>query len=59
MVDEAIKIVGKINKAGIETIGVGIQTDAVEQIFPQHVVIDRLEDLPRSFFRQLSKVLAA
>jgi len=59
MIDEAIKTVEQLSNAGIEIIGIGIQSSCVEEIFPQHVVINELEDLPRGFFRQLTKALAA
>jgi cobaltochelatase CobT len=58
MVEEAIKTVQKINKAGIETIGIGIMTDSVRDIFPFCVEIKNIEDLPKGFFRELNRILA-
>ena len=58
MIDEAIKTVARINKAGIEIIGIGIQTDSVAEIFPQFAVINELSEMPKKFFRELNKVLA-
>ena len=34
-------------RAGIEVIGVGIQTDVVKRFYPKHFVLDDVADLPR------------
>ena len=59
MMKEATETVRRLNKFGIEAIGVGIMTDAVQDIFPRHAVINSILDLPKSFYRELTKALAA
>ena len=46
-----------INKSGIECIGIGIETNAVKHYYPDYVVLDRLEDLPKAAMRKLSKLI--
>jgi cobalamin biosynthesis protein CobT len=43
--------------AGIPLLGVGIQTDAVEQFYARHTVIDDLSDLIGTFYRVLHQEL--
>jgi len=54
---ECERVVKKIIPAGIEPVGIGILTSSVAKIFPQHLVVNDLEDLPGSFYRKLSGVL--
>lgn len=48
---------GSITKAGIETIGIGIQTAAVREFYEQHVVVSNLDDLASSALDKLCKIL--
>lgn len=48
---------GLITKAGIETIGVGIQTTAVRMFYEQHVVVSNLDDLASTALDKLCKIL--
>lgn len=57
MVEEAQKAVKKINKAGIEAIGIGILTNSVREIFPESAQITSLEELPKAFFTELNRIL--
>ncbi|WP_199153504.1 hypothetical protein [Chromobacterium sp. ASV23] len=50
-------VVDKLNSEGIETVGIGIQTDAVAGFYSKHVVIDKLSDMPTAVMRQLANVL--
>ena len=47
----------EVEKSGIETIGLGIMSEAVEQFYPKSVVIKKLEDLPTVCMKELSKLL--
>lgn len=50
--------VKQLRKSGIECIGVGIQTDAPKHFYPDYVVINNLEELPRTTMRKLSSLIA-
>ncbi|MBW2096982.1 MAG: hypothetical protein JRI80_19150, partial [Deltaproteobacteria bacterium] len=54
---ECERVMKKIIPAGIEPVEIGILTSSVAKIFPQHLVVNDLEDLARSFYRKLSGVL--
>jgi hypothetical protein len=49
--------VAAIGKRGIELVGVGVLTDAVEDFYPRNVVISRLAELPATAFSVLSAML--
>ena len=55
--EHACRAVKRLTSAGIEPVGIGILEQSVETIFPRHAVIHKLEDLPKSFLRQLCLVL--
>ncbi|MFW6119030.1 MAG: cobaltochelatase CobT-related protein [Planctomycetota bacterium] len=55
--DHARRTAERLEAAGIETVGLGITEPCVEEIFPRHAVIRRLEDLPTGFMRELCRVL--
>ncbi len=57
-VDHACEAVTKLSASGIEPVGIGIQENCVEDIFPSHAVVSDLEDLPKGFMRQLCRVLS-
>ena len=44
-------------KMGVETIGIGIMSDAVKAYYPKHVVLKKLEDLPGAVMGELKKIL--
>ena len=44
-------------KKGIESVGIGIKTSAVEKIYPKAVVVNKLEDLSTTAFKTLGKLL--
>lgn len=46
-----------MRRAGIETVGVGIQTDAVKTFYDDHVVVNDLQGLVETALGQLSKIL--
>jgi cobalamin biosynthesis protein CobT len=49
--------VAAIGKRGIELVGVGVLTDAVEDFYPRNVVVSRLAELPSIVFSVLSSML--
>ena len=49
--------VAAIGKRGIELVGIGVLTDAVEDFYPRNVVISRLAELPSTVFSVLSSML--
>ena len=51
------EVVSRILDSGIEVVGIGIQTDAVQDYYPQSVVINNAEDLPRVVVGELSRLL--
>jgi cobalamin biosynthesis protein CobT len=52
------RTVKKIIKSGMEVVGIGIQTTSVKEFYPDHVVINRLEDLPKEVIAKLAKIIA-
>ncbi|MFL9868620.1 VWA domain-containing protein [Paraburkholderia fungorum] len=49
--------VAAIQKRGIELVGIGVLTDAVEDFYPHNVVVSRLAELPSTVFSVLSSML--
>ncbi|WGS53161.1 cobalamin biosynthesis protein CobT [Paraburkholderia sp. D15] len=49
--------VAAIGERGIELVGVGVLTDAVEDFYPHNVVVSRLVELPSTVFSVLSAML--
>jgi cobalamin biosynthesis protein CobT len=49
--------VKEIEKHGVETIGVGICSNAVKHYYNDSVVVDSLEDLPKQALGQLTKII--
>lgn len=49
--------VAAIGKRGIELVGIGVLTDAVEDFYPHNVVVSRLAELPSTVFSVLSGML--
>ncbi|OLL28454.1 cobalamin biosynthesis protein CobT [Burkholderia sp. SRS-W-2-2016] len=49
--------VAAIGQRGIELVGIGVLTDAVEDFYPRNVVISRLTELPSTVFSVLGAML--
>ena len=49
--------IAAIAKRGIELVGIGVLTDAVEEFYPRNVVVSRLAELPSTVFSVLSSML--
>jgi cobaltochelatase CobT len=47
-----------IQKSGIEVIGFGIKTKAVEQFYSDFIVIDTVSDLPKVTMKKMAKMIA-
>lgn len=53
------KTVKEISAQGVEVIGIGIQTTAVKQFYPKHVVLNDAAELPTRVMAELTKLLMA
>jgi len=51
------RTVNECEKMGVETIGIGIETDAVRTFYPKYIVLDDLSALPTTVMDQLRKIL--
>ncbi len=49
--------VENIVKHGIEVVGIGIQTDCVKEFYPDYVVVNRIDELPKEAMTKLSKLI--
>lgn len=49
--------VEKIQKSGIECIGVGIETESVKRFYKDYVVLGNVKDLPKSAMKKLSSLI--
>jgi cobalamin biosynthesis protein CobT len=50
--------VNYLNENGIETIGIGIQSNAVAKYYKNHVVLHNVEDLPGQVMTEIKRLLA-
>ncbi len=46
-----------IERSGIETVGIGILSDAVQHYYTDHIVLNDLKDLPTMAMRKLAKIV--
>jgi len=51
------QVVQDITRAGIETVGVGIQTNCVKSFYPDWIVVDDARSLGREFYGKLTSIL--
>lgn len=49
--------VKRLEAARVETLGIGILDNSVSYYYPKHVVLNRLEDLPTTVMKELSRML--
>jgi len=54
--DDLKSAVGACERAGIEMIGIGIVSDAVQSFYPKSVVVKKVEDLTGAVLRELGKL---
>lgn len=50
--------VKNLTKMGIETVGIGIQSNAVENFYPRSMVLNKVEDLPGAVMGELRRILS-
>ncbi|NBQ51837.1 MAG: hypothetical protein EBU35_14605, partial [Marivivens sp.] len=50
-------VVRDVNAEGIETIGIGINSDAVSHYYPKHVVVRNIDDLATTAMEQLAQTI--
>lgn len=53
------EVVEATSNAGIEVFGIGIQTDAVKQFYPDYTIVNDINDLAPNTFRMMKKYLLA
>lgn len=49
--------VDRLKRCGIETIGIGIQTDYVNQVFEKGIVVNQIDELPKQFYELMAGLL--
>lgn len=49
--------IDQARRRGVECIGIGIQSSAVKEIYPNNVVVNNVGDLSRAAFSKLSRAL--
>lgn len=49
--------VKKLTKMGVETVGIGIQSNAVQQFYDRSMVLNRVADLPAAVMGELKRIL--
>ena len=50
-------VVKNVMKAGVNVVGIGIETDVVKHYYPKNVVLHRIKDLPELVMRQLKQAI--
>lgn len=50
-------VIARLGTAGIECVGIGIQTDAVKNFYPKSIVLKNVSDLPGTVMRELQQIL--
>ncbi len=57
MNDHLRRVVSDIEASGTDIVGIGIQSEAVNRFYTNHVVVNRISDLEGEVMGQLSKIL--
>jgi cobalamin biosynthesis protein CobT len=57
MRDHLRRVVSDIEDSGTDIVGIGIQSEAVNHFYTNHVVVHRISDLEGEVMGQLSKIL--
>ncbi|QIG75653.1 cobalamin biosynthesis protein [Rhizobium phage RHph_Y2_17_1] len=56
--DEHLKhMVERLTGMGYDLVGIGIESDAVERFYDNHIVLQSVDDLPRAVMGELKKIL--
>lgn len=53
------RVVKDVSASGVNVVGIGIQSDAVNQFYPKSLVLNRVEDLPGAVIKELRRLLLA
>ena len=51
------KVVREVEDSGIETLGIGIETDAVQHFYPKNIVLDDVAELPTKIVSEMTSML--
>ena len=51
------KVVNDLGRIGIETVGIGIQSNAVKNFYPRSLVLNDVKDLPGAVMGELKRIL--
>lgn len=51
------KVIGEVEAIGIETVGVGIMSESVEQFYPKNFVVRNIQELPAKVMGELKNFL--
>lgn len=51
------RVIKRAVKAGVEMVGIGIHSDAVERFYPDHIVLNDISSLPREVMKKLARML--
>ena len=51
------KVVADITKAGVNVIGIGIESEAVQQFYPKYLTINDVKDLPKVVMQELRALI--
>ena len=49
--------VKKIAKAGVEVVGIGIESDSVRRFYPDYIIVNSLKELPGKALQKLAKII--
>jgi hypothetical protein len=52
-------VVKKLEGLGVETLGIGIMTEAVKSFYPKHIILNNPGDIPTTVMGELSRILLA
>lgn len=50
-------VVGRVERAGIEILGIGIEADAVTEYYPKNIVLDDVSELPTKIVSEMTSML--
>lgn len=57
LANDLTKAVQQIKQEGIEIIGIGIKTNAVQKFYDEYIIVNKLEDLAKESLKELKKIL--
>jgi len=51
------KVVENLTRAGLNVIGIGIESNDVERFYPKHMVLNKVEELPLAVMKELRQLI--